>query len=726
MTLTGAVACVDVQYFSNVNSISEFLVSHMVGVYFVYGLAFFVLGTALLLANRRVSTFRFATVLLPFALFGLLHGLHEWFEMFQLIGAGHVTQAPPLWQDVLRVGLLATSFTMLLVFALLLLGPETGRNKRTVAMVAALFALCLVGTVLAARRYAANIHEFMLVTDVFVRYTLGIPAALLAAWALMAQQRIFRDSDMPEFGASLVWCASALIVYGLVGQLFVGSTILPVNVILNSENFLAWFGIPVQLFRAMMAIVLTVFMLRVLGVFEAEETRRLRASNEAKLAAQQEMLDAVRTSNEKMETVNRELKLAMQRLSLLVDLSNTLQGKGDWPEPLVSALKRIVNSLTFANAGLVLLTEREDGPVRIAAECGYGSGDNSSGPQAQHREAAVALGQKCLSDGYLRCLHADGNTLSITLEDALQQQACRGTMSPTLHAALPLHAGNRTIGSLVFTNKPVEPNPLLASDLSLMVGIARELGLSVENALLQTQALEREQILAELLEQVVNAQEAERQRIARELHDATGQSLTAIGLGLRGIQAQLQQILGADEVSEVRQNMDNVLSYSNSAMSELRDIIADLRPPQLDELGLEATIQWYGRTYEQRWGIPISFTSSGNCENLPSDYSTVLFRILQEALRNVAKHADASQALVDLVCTDQDVILSIQDDGQGFDVPAEDKDLGSDGERIGWGLAGMRERVSLVGGELHVKSSPGEGTRVVVKIPLTVPSTITR
>lgn len=684
----------------------------MVAVYFVYGLAFFTLGVSLLISNRRTSAFRFAAAATSLAFFGLLHGAHEWLEMFQRIAG--VGDAPPFWQEILRIALLAISFTFLLVFALALLGDEQGRRKRATLGVAAVLILCTVTVVATVLVYDADARTAAALSDVLMRYLIGIPAALLAAWAFMAQQRIFRDSDMPQFGANLVWCAAALVLYGSVGQLFVRPTPLPFSPVLNSANFLDWFGIPVQLFRAVLAVILTFFMLRVLGVFEAEERRRLSQSNQARLAAQAAALETEEQTSLKLQVVNHELKLAMQKLSLLVDITNTLQSSSPWPEPLHSALEQIVNALAFAKAGLILLPASDDRGTQIATDFGYVQADGSEAGFAE-REAAAALGEECLSDGLLRCAHADGSVLRLTLEAALRQQECLHHESPTVQVALPLLSANRTIGGLVLTNDSLSPSLLSSADLSLMVGIAQELGLSIENALLHRQAVDREHMLGELLAQVVSAQEGERKRIARELHDATGQSLTAIGLGLRGIQARLEKVDCSDGIPSLLSQLDEVLSYRNSALRELHTIIADLRPPQLDELGLVAALQWYAKSFEQQWGIPVHFTASGTARPLPADYSTVLFRITQEALRNIAKHAGASQVELALVQTDQVAHLMIRDDGRGFD-PALSSESGE--SESGWGLIGMKERVSLVGGRLDLVTSPGGGTEISIRIPL--------
>jgi len=145
-----------------------------------------------------------------------------------------------------------------------------------------------------------------------------------------------------------------------------------------------------------------------------------------------------------------------------------------------------------------------------------------------------------------------------------------------------------------------------------MVAIAQELGLSIENARLYQEAQERETMLADLLHQVVGAQEAERQRIARELHDATGQSLTAIALGLRGVETMLEnhQPVAVEQVDELK-------SFSTSALGELRQIISDLRPSQLDDLGLAAALQWYVQEFEKRYTIRTELIVKGDRPHNP-------------------------------------------------------------------------------------------------------------
>jgi signal transduction histidine kinase len=219
------------------------------------------------------------------------------------------------------------------------------------------------------------------------------------------------------------------------------------------------------------------------------------------------------------------------------------------------------------------------------------------------------------------------------------------------------------------------------------------------------EAQRREALRGELLRQIVSAQEAERQRIARELHDATGQSLTAIGLGLRGISNTLRQ--DADKAAENLRQLEGLVARS---LDELQRLIADLRPSHLDDLGLPAALRWYAGEVQSR--VPLTVTVEINGEPRPIDPAgnTALFRVAQEALTNVMKHAEATKAAVRLSYLPSVVMLEVEDDGCGFDVHAQ-------AQRPAWGLLGMEERAALLGGYLAVQSQPGHGARIEMMIP---------
>jgi signal transduction histidine kinase len=204
----------------------------------------------------------------------------------------------------------------------------------------------------------------------------------------------------------------------------------------------------------------------------------------------------------------------------------------------------------------------------------------------------------------------------------------------------------------------------------------------------------------ETLRRVVDAQEHERRRIARELHDETGQALTSVLLGLRLIEEVSPDVRAA--VSELRETI-------TAAIQELRALAVDLRPKALDDFGLGAAIERLADTYSRRTGIAVDVHVAGLSDRLPEDIETALYRIVQESLTNVAKHAGAATASVTVHRRPRVVSIVVEDDGAGFD-PTRVTD--------GLGLTSMRERAELVSGTVRVESRPGGGTTIAVEVPL--------
>jgi two-component system sensor histidine kinase UhpB len=206
-------------------------------------------------------------------------------------------------------------------------------------------------------------------------------------------------------------------------------------------------------------------------------------------------------------------------------------------------------------------------------------------------------------------------------------------------------------------------------------------------------------------QQVITAQEEERRRIARELHDDTAQSLTSLlfyigALEKGGASPEVAAILG-ELRDEIRASVESV-----------RRLARELRPPALDDLGLVAALDWYIGETAARLGIPIDFNHTCMRARLPEKVELVLYRICQEALTNAGKHARASCISVDLACAGNSIRLTVRDDGRGFAL-GEHRHNPSDGI----GLYGMRERAALVGGTLDIDSRPGAGTTVTAEVP---------
>jgi len=472
-------------------------------IYFFYGLSFFSMGLLVMLEGGRSSDARLRRALRPLAAFGLILAANEWLEMAQSVTeyGGHTF---PTWMIALRLGMLAFSFVSLAAFGSYLMVISRTAWRLILLVPLGLESFWVFGLVLLKGYYSVPI--LWDIADNWTRYSLAIPAAILAAIGLVVQQRVFRRAGLVSFGRDALWAAVAFGWYGLVGQLFVPSSPLPPSNVINQELFNRLFGIPVQAFSALMAGVAAFFVIRFLRAFQVETDRQINSLQEARL-----------------------------------------------------------------------------------------------------RESE-----------------------------------------------------------------------------------------------------QRETLKSELYKRIVAAQESERQRIARELHDETGQALTAIGMGLRSLEADVK----SSGRGSTKQNLHQLESLTAHSLDELQRLIADLRPSHLDDLGISSALRWYAGNVQERTKIDVQVVTRGNEPNIPSPVKTATFRIIQEALTNVIKHAHATQVRIHLSYSAREIRARVVDNGQGFN-PSMVESAG----RISWGLKGMEERASLLGGKLKVNSKPGEGTTVDVTVP---------
>ena len=240
-------------------------------------------------------------------------------------------------------------------------------------------------------------------------------------------------------------------------------------------------------------------------------------------------------------------------------------------------------------------------------------------------------------------------------------------------------------------------------DITLLRGLADQASTAIENAELFEQVRtgrERQRILARSL---VDVQETERRHVARELHDQLGQALTGLQFMLEGAKSQ------ADESQ--KSNLDEIQKYVGSIMEQTREISLNLRPSMLDDLGLLPTLQWHFDRYSRQTGIRVDFHNNGAHKRFPTEIETAAYRIIQEALTNVARHAQISDVMVGVTVHEEILWLDVLDHGKGFE-GCEDPDKPTSG------LGGMRERAGLVGGYLTVNSYPGRGTQIMAALPL--------
>jgi signal transduction histidine kinase len=218
----------------------------------------------------------------------------------------------------------------------------------------------------------------------------------------------------------------------------------------------------------------------------------------------------------------------------------------------------------------------------------------------------------------------------------------------------------------------------------------------------------RDEARTRLLEQIITAQEEERRRIARELHDETGQSLTSLTLGLAAITQ-------SRDVDAMHERAGELRALAGRTLDEVHNLARGLRPSILDDLGLVPALERHLKEYETSRGLAVDLHARGFAHRLPGSVEIAVYRIVQEALTNIAKHADASAVSVLLECRDDSVRIIVEDDGRGFDARAVFESGDAD-RRLG--LHGMHERALLLGGNLTVESAPGRGTTVFANIPL--------
>ena len=278
-----------------------------------------------------------------------------------------------------------------------------------------------------------------------------------------------------------------------------------------------------------------------------------------------------------------------------------------------------------------------------------------------------------------------------------------------LHAllAVPLISSKGAVGSLWVAVRHVGRR-FLPSERDWLTAVGRQLALAIENARLYEEAHERDVERRELLAHVIRVQEEERKRVARGLHDDVMQSLARLAVDT---DALLKHMAG-----DSANLQESLIGFKNSIwgiMDGIHRVILDIRPGLLDDLGLVPALRWYAEEKLQALGVDVTFDLADVGPALTGEQETGLFRVMQEAINNIAQHSGARRAHLVLLTTGDTVRAVASDDGHGFD-PNEPMDFKT--STRGLGLLGMRERVALMGGRVQIESAPNGGTRVSVEI----------
>ncbi len=280
---------------------------------------------------------------------------------------------------------------------------------------------------------------------------------------------------------------------------------------------------------------------------------------------------------------------------------------------------------------------------------------------------------------------------------------------PRAFASVPLCSKENLLGVITIASR--EARKFSSEDIQLLESIAAQIAIAIENAKLHQEVQRQDENRGELLREIFSIQEEERRRIARELHDETTQTLASLAASLEALAGALPE--GADEV---KARLRKLQSLSVSILDEIHRLIYELRPTLLDDLGLVAASRWLVENNLEAAGIDSNFKTKGRVKRLPAQIETTLFRVIQEVIYNIAKHAHAKTASVTLGFQKNTIRVHVEDDGRGFDV---EEAIRSKERPRGLGLLGMRERVQLLNGAFNIRSRPeGGGTEIDVEIPL--------
>ena len=392
----------------------------------------------------------------------------------------------------------------------------------------------------------------------------------------------------------------------------------------------------------------------------------------------------------------RQVVDANRRLVALNTIAGSVSQSLSLDFVLNCALENALEQLD-AETGAILLVDERDG--KLARRIHRGT-SHEGYPRFGERVAAdvAATGEAVVVD-------------DVTQDPRTRDYAAAVGVELGAFISMPLKTRERTVG--ILTCASLRPHSFSDQALQLLDALGHQLGVAIENARLYQELQEKDRIRAEILRQVITAQEDERRRVARELHDVTSQALTTLAVRLEA--AMATPLAAGDRLESRLRDLRPLLDQTSK---EVHRLIYDLRPSLLDDLGLAAAVRSCAHNALDGAGIEVHVEVVGRERRLASATEIAIFRIMQEAITNVARHARAESVYISLEFREAAVCLQIEDDGEGFDVAKvlEEADVSSC-----FGLLGMKERAELLGGGLEVATGVGEGTRVTVEIPIGQP-----
>ena len=369
----------------------------------------------------------------------------------------------------------------------------------------------------------------------------------------------------------------------------------------------------------------------------------------------------------------------LRQLESLNEIGNALATQIEL-DPLLGIVAARLRELIRARTVIVGLVDRV-GLIRVAAADGPAASELVGAQLGLHRSKMGRIVERGQSE-----------LVASLADDPEVDHGIATQMGVRTGLYIPLVVEGATLGVIAAHDKEADDPRFDDDDLRLGESLAKRAAIAVDLA---------RRVSSDAVRRVVEAQELERARLARELHDETGQALASILLGLRSLEQGLESESALARVAAVRE-------LAVTTLHDVRRLAVELRPAALDDFGLDAAIERLVETYREGASTTVDLEIRIGSGRLPADVETTLYRIVQESLTNVTKHANASRISILLTRTTRSVVLVVEDDGGGFDRGATTARLG---------LTGMRERVALVDGRLRIETGAA-GTTIAVEIPL--------
>ncbi len=674
-----------------VDSLSE----NVILVFFVYGLAFFVMGLAIALENKKPSGLKLAASLSFLAAFGFVHSIVEWAEMFMLVRTQALGLDVGAHYQILKMFVLPFSALFLIQFGVTLVVDTLQRHfwlKKWISIGLLLLWAVAVGAFRVAG--AASNQELFTTSEVFARYFLYLPGSILAAIGLALQRDALKALNLPRVARDCRWASFAFGLNAIVAGLIVPSApFFPASAI-NYDAFTLLTDLPPQVFRGVAALAIAYFIVRVLRVFEVEQARRFDLANQQRFQAQQEALEAQRQVQQATERWTKELEERVEQrteeiaqrnreLSVLNTVAQSITQSWDLDNILNRILSQILEFTGALGGGMFLLSAEDDALVLRVATGVPGTALRS------------LLCYEPTSHPYVTTRHLLASWLKVGVEvEKIDEASNDPNVEPFTIVCVPLESKENNLGSLIFVK--AGQNVFTDNDIRLLVLIGRQVAVAIDNARL----LDRVQNLAVL---------EERDRIAREMHDGLAQVLGYLNLQTHTI----EQMLSTLKVAQVQEEIRQMRKVVQDAYADVRECILSLRTSISSSGGLLPTLAEYLSDFEKQAKIPVELVvENGVPARFPSAVEVQLVRIVQEALTNVRKHSRATMAWVRIEGDANGTRVMVEDNGRGFFVQAV---AGQD--RQHFGLQTMRERAESVGCELLIDSDPGKGTKVIVRLP---------